>query len=169
MGSSKLSRFNLALYLGKLAREGQRSLANRPEAAKLATMSGSLCNTCTHVREIISGKGSRFLLCGLSQTDGRYAKYPPQPVARCTGFEPIRLEDDTVTGDAPKPNTICLDQFLKLTSIAESGGQAKVMIQGGQVKVNGELETRRRRKLTAEDVIEVGGGKWLVKDVVSLK
>lgn len=136
-------------------------------------MSGSLCSLCAQMREIVSGKGSRFLLCGLSQTDGRFPKYPPQPVAGCTGFKPIRREDDTVTGDAvtgdaPKPNTICLDQFLKLTSIAESGGQAKVMIQGGQVKVNGELETRRRRKLAAEDVVEVGGDRVLVKDVVSL-
>jgi ribosome-associated protein len=74
-----------------------------------------------------------------------------------------------VTGDDPKSNALCLDQFLKLTSIAESGGQAKVMIQSGQVKVNGEIEIRRRRKLGAEDVVEVGGGKWLVKDSVSSK
>jgi ribosome-associated protein len=61
---------------------------------------------------------------------------------------------------------LCLDQFLKLTSIAESGGQAKVMIQSGEVKVNGEIETRRRRKLVATDVVEVGGHKWLVKESV---
>ena len=72
-----------------------------------------------------------------------------------------------MTGDDAKP--LCLDQFLKLTAIAESGGQAKVMIQGGEVKVNGEIETRRRRKLAAEDVVEVGGGKWLVKDSVVSK
>ena len=64
---------------------------------------------------------------------------------------------------------MCLDQFLKLTSIAESGGQAKVMIQSGEVKVNGEVETRRRRKLVANDVVEVGGDKWLVKESVSPK
>lgn len=121
------------------------------------------------MREIVSGTGSRFLLCCLSQTDVTFPKYPPQPVVECLGFRPIRFEDNTVTGDAPKQNTICLDQFLKLTSIAESGGQAKVMIQGGQVKVNGALETRRRRKLAADDVVETGGGKWRVKDVVSLE
>jgi ribosome-associated protein len=71
-----------------------------------------------------------------------------------------------VIGDDPKP--LCLDQFLKLNSIAESGGQAKVMIQCGEVKVNGEIETRRRRKLVAEDVVEVGGSKWLVKDSAAL-
>jgi ribosome-associated protein len=71
-----------------------------------------------------------------------------------------------VIGDDPKP--LCLDQFLKLNSTAESGGQAKVMIQSGEAKVNGEVETRRRRKLVAEDVVEVGGTKWLVKDSVSI-
>ena len=69
--------------------------------------------------------------------------------------------------DAPMPSALCLDQFLKLASIVESGGQAKVMIQGGEVKVNGETETRRRRKLALEDVVEAGGRTWLVKDFVS--
>jgi hypothetical protein len=48
----------------------------------------SLCEGCVHVREVVSGTGSRFQLCRLSQTDGRYAKYPAQPVLRCAGFEP---------------------------------------------------------------------------------
>jgi ribosome-associated protein len=131
-------------------------------------MSRNLCDACAQMQEVISGKGSRFLLCGLSHTDARFPKYPPQPVVQCTGFAPTNLEDDTVSGDAARQNTICLDQFLKLASIAESGGQAKVMIQGGHVLVNGALETRRRRKLAAEDVVEVDGSKWRVKDVVSL-
>lgn len=46
----------------------------------------SLCQCCEHVREIVSGTGSRFWLCGLSQSDVRYAKYPPQPVVRCEGY-----------------------------------------------------------------------------------
>ncbi len=66
-----------------------------------------------------------------------------------------------------KSRTLCLDQFLKLSSIAETGGHAKVMIQGGEVKVNGEIETRRRRKLAPDDVVEVGGDTWLVKDSAS--
>lgn len=68
---------------------------------------------------------------------------------------------------ASKYRTLCLDQFLKLISIAGTGGHAKVMIQGGEVKVNGETETRRRRKLVPDDVVEVGGDKWLVKDSAS--
>ena len=58
----------------------------------------------------------------------------------------------------PNPkNPLCLDQFLKLTGIASTGGQAKMMIQGGEIRVNGEVETRRRRKLAAGDVVEVDG------------
>ena len=52
---------------------------------------------------------------------------------------------------------ICLDQFLKLQGIADTGGQAKLMIQGGEVKVNGEIETRRRRKLVSGDIVEIAG------------
>ena len=68
-----------------------------------------------------------------------------------------------------KSRTLCLDQFLKLSSIAETGGHAKVMIQSGEVKVNGDVETRRRRKLAPDDVVEVGGDKWLVKDSASFE
>ena len=65
---------------------------------------------------------------------------------------------------SPESNPLRLDQFLKLSSIAESGGQAKTMIQSSQVKVNGQIETRRRRKLVATDVVEVGSATFLVKD-----
>lgn len=54
-------------------------------------------------------------------------------------------------------NTIKLDQFLKLVGIAQTGGQAKLMIQGGDVLVNGMLETRRGRKLVLGDSVTVGG------------
>ncbi|WLD13374.1 hypothetical protein [Planctellipticum variicoloris] len=50
-------------------------------------MRESLCERCRHLREVLSGKGSRFLLCGLSLTDRRLVKYPPQPVVVCAGYE----------------------------------------------------------------------------------
>ena len=50
-----------------------------------------------------------------------------------------------------------LDQFLKLRGIADTGGQAKLLIQSGEVQVNGEVETRRRRKLVVGDVVELEG------------
>jgi hypothetical protein len=49
-------------------------------------MMTSLCEQCQWMREVISGKGSRFLLCNLSRTDAHFPKYPPQPVRSCTGY-----------------------------------------------------------------------------------
>ncbi|QDT59262.1 hypothetical protein SV7mr_17690 [Stieleria bergensis] len=50
-------------------------------------MNQTLCNGCLHLREVVSGKGSRFLLCQFSMQDKRFPKYPPQPVFRCAAFE----------------------------------------------------------------------------------
>ena len=55
-----------------------------------------------------------------------------------------------------QPPTIRLDQFLKLAQVVGSGGQAKQLIQGGQVSVNGQLETRRRRQLKPGDQVTIG-------------
>ena len=52
---------------------------------------------------------------------------------------------------------IRLDHFLKLLQFAESGGHAKVLIQGGLVHVNGELCTARKRKLFHGDEIKIDG------------
>jgi ribosome-associated protein len=49
-----------------------------------------------------------------------------------------------------------LGQALKAASLVGSGGEAKVLIQAGEVLVNGEIETRRGRRLEEGDVIEVG-------------
>ncbi len=54
------------------------------------------------------------------------------------------------------PPGITLGQALKAASIAGTGGEAKVIIQAGEVLVNGEVETRRGRKLQEGDVVEVG-------------
>ena len=51
---------------------------------------------------------------------------------------------------------ITLGQALKASNLVGSGGEAKVLIQGGEVSVNGEVETRRGRKLQRGDVVEVG-------------
>ena len=60
----------------------------------------SLCETCRHVRIVTTPKGSRFLLCTLASDDVRFAKYPPQPVARCVGHEPVAPHSSR-EGDAP--------------------------------------------------------------------
>ena len=51
---------------------------------------------------------------------------------------------------------ITLGQALKASDLVGSGGEAKVLIQAGEVLVNGEVETRRGRKLVSGDVVEVG-------------
>jgi ribosome-associated protein len=63
------------------------------------------------------------------------------------------MKANTVT--TPESAPITLDQFLKTTGLVGTGGQAKIAIQEGYVTVNGELETRRRRKLALGDVIVV--------------
>ena len=49
--------------------------------------------------------------------------------------------------------TMKLDQFLKWHNFVSSGGEAKNIIQSGLVKVNGEIEIRRGRKLTKGDKV----------------
>jgi len=46
---------------------------------------------------------------------------------------------------------IRLDSALKLAGIASTGGHAKIIIQGGAVRVNGEICTQRGRKLRQGD------------------
>lgn len=59
--------------------------------------------------------------------------------------QPIAIRDEAIN----------LDQFLKLASIAGSGGQVRLLVDDGLVRVNGDPETRRRRKLHVGDMVEV--------------
>ncbi len=52
---------------------------------------------------------------------------------------------------------IKLGQAMKLAGMVDSGVDAKFIIQDGQVKVNGEVDTRRGRKLYPQDVFEYQG------------
>lgn len=56
----------------------------------------------------------------------------------------------------PNSKTITLNQFLKFVGIADTGGQAKMMIQAGEVLVNGQVDTRRGRQLVTGDRVTVG-------------
>ncbi len=56
-------------------------------------------------------------------------------------------------GDEP----INLTQVLKLAGLVGNGGEAKALIQEGLVKVNGDVELRKRRKMAIGDLIEVEG------------
>ena len=63
--------------------------------------------------------------------------------------------------------TIRLDQFLKTVGFVGTGGQAKILIQGGQVVVNGQVETRRRKQLSGGDVVEAMGERFVVDEAVA--
>ena len=52
---------------------------------------------------------------------------------------------------------IRLDALLKLAGVAETGGMAKELIQGGEARVNGEICTQRGRKLYPGDTAEALG------------
>jgi len=54
-------------------------------------------------------------------------------------------------------DSIKLEQFLKWAGLVSTGGEAKVLIQDGQVTVNGEVETRRGRQLKEGDLVELKG------------
>ncbi len=58
---------------------------------------------------------------------------------------------------------ITLGQALKAAALVGTGGEAKVVIQSGEVLVNGEVETRRGRRLIEGDVIEVSGERLEVR------
>ncbi len=57
---------------------------------------------------------------------------------------------------AIRDESIRLGQFLKLAGLVESGAEAKPAVQQGLVRVNGEVETRRGRRLVVGDVVELG-------------
>lgn len=52
---------------------------------------------------------------------------------------------------------ITLGQLLKYASVVDEGSEAKRLIVAGEVKANGETETRRGRKLRPGDAVEVRG------------
>lgn len=52
---------------------------------------------------------------------------------------------------------IKLDALLKFAGLCETGGEAKELVQGGAVRLNGEVCTQRGKKCRAGDVVELDG------------
>lgn len=52
---------------------------------------------------------------------------------------------------------ITLGQLLKRLNVISSGGQAKYFLQEEEVRINGELERRRGRKIYPQDQVEISG------------
>lgn len=67
----------------------------------------------------------------------------------------VRIRDDYIK----------LGQALKLAGLVDSGVEAKIVIQDGQVQVNGHVETQRGKKLVAGDQVEFEGNTFeIVRD-----
>ena len=60
-----------------------------------------------------------------------------------------------------------LDQALKWEGFVATGGEAKLRIQGGEVQVNGCVETRRGLQLKAGDVLELAGRRFTINSTES--
>ncbi|KAJ8142714.1 hypothetical protein OY671_004150 [Metschnikowia pulcherrima] len=58
---------------------------------------------------------------------------------------PVEISDDVIR----------LGQFLKLAGLAESGAEARELVTEGEVRVNGEVDTRRGRQSHRGDVVTV--------------
>lgn len=58
---------------------------------------------------------------------------------------------------------IKLGQAIKASGLVESGVEAKIVIQDGEVKVNGVVETQRGKKLFGGEVVEYNGSSILIK------
>jgi len=56
-----------------------------------------------------------------------------------------------------------LYKVLKFESIVSSGGEAKFVVSEGMVLLNGEVETRKRKKLVSGDIIEFNGEKFQLR------
>lgn len=59
---------------------------------------------------------------------------------------------------------IRLNDFLKRTGMVGTGGEAKMLIQAGEILVNGQPETRRRKQLSLNDVVEIFGESFTVTE-----
>ncbi|WP_394204142.1 RNA-binding S4 domain-containing protein [Shewanella waksmanii] len=57
----------------------------------------------------------------------------------------------------PGDEYIELYKILKVQSMTSGGGEAKFVISEGQVSVNGEIETRKRKKVIAGDIVSFNG------------
>ena len=68
-------------------------------------------------------------------------------------MEEIILRDDFIN----------LGQAIKAAGLVESGVEAKIVIQDGEVKVNGVVETQRGKKLFGGEVVEYNGSSILIK------
>lgn len=83
----------------------------------------------------------------------------------------LRLSLSSLPSSPPiltSENPLCdLQTFLRLSNLVQTGGRAKVVIQSGEVYLNGGIETRRAKKLFSGDEVSFGGNSLDVADIVN--
>ena len=75
----------------------------------------------------------------------------------------MKKKDDEMEIVEINTEFIKLDQLLKWTNFTASGVESKMFILNGEVKVNGEVETRRGKKIYDGYIVEFNGEKIKVK------
>ncbi len=75
----------------------------------------------------------------------------------------VRVAEKKITEKKIDTEFIRLDAFLKLVDAVQSGGHAKIVIQGGEVRVNGEICGQRGKKLRPGDTVEFEKAKYIVR------
>ena len=68
----------------------------------------------------------------------------------CEADDAGRVDDIEISTD-----TIRLGQLLKLANLVDTGSDAKILLAGEEVRVNGEIETRRGRQLRDGDLVSL--------------
>ena len=75
----------------------------------------------------------------------------------------MKRKDDEIEIVEINTEFIKLDQLLKWANFTASGVESKIFILNGEVKVNGEVETRRGKKIYDGYIVEFNGEKIKVK------
>lgn len=74
----------------------------------------------------------------------------------------MKRDESGITAVEITTGFIKLDSFLKFCGAAETGGQAKELVQSGQIKVNAEVCAMRGKKLYEGDIVSAGGREYEV-------
>jgi len=75
----------------------------------------------------------------------------------------MMTKQDKIEFELESQEFIELNKLLKLLNLVETGGEAKMRIELGEVRVNGQVEYRKRNKLRTGDKVEFRGRQILIK------
>jgi ribosome-associated protein len=85
-----------------------------------------------------------------------------RPLPHTVRVMPISVRVKSATPVLITTEEIKLDAFLKFCGAVSTGGQAKMLIADGRVRLNGQICTQRGKTLVCGDKVSLGGGYWQV-------